>query len=390
MNKLITICFIFLSYLLSAQITGNVNNETNQAVEFATIYNLSQKTSAITNEGGFFKLEGKSGDSLRIQHVDCKTKDFIVVKLHDNYMLERKFTSLGEVEVTAQYVRGLLNKSCQNTFDKFHKQKTVSRGYFSYRSTNNCDTTQVIDLDVDVVYKKKKNLDKGQSIIPFTMQSRNLCDSSTLFVRIKPLYFTINEVSSWANFFENFRYYKVEDTSLIKLYFVGCETEGITEVTISKMDTCLVSFIINSGKSKLTSTEGNKIHIGQSTHYIKYDYTNGYCVIAESGIKYTLHHPHHKDEVLSMSLLFKSYNNSPNLERRETSDGIWFNKFEPKDFKTNYTTEFWNSKEYPSDIRSHTAFTIPDFNLKKNENENIQLPKSPLLSTIYFRFKKSD
>lgn len=390
MNKLITICFIFLGYLLSAQITGNVNNETNKPVEFATIQNLTQKTSSITNEGGFFKLKGKTGDSIRIQHVNCKTKDFIVTKLHDNYLLERKFISLGEVEVTAQYVRGLLNKSCRNTFDKFRNKKTVSRGYFRYLSTNNADTTQVIDLDVDVVYRKKKNLGKGQSIIPYTMQSRNICDSTTPFASIKPLYFKINEVNAWANFFENFRYYKVEDTSLIKLYFIGHGIEDKTEITISKTDTCLVSFIINSGKHVLMSTNGDKFNICKTTHYIKYDYTSGYCVIAESGIKYTLLHPSYKNTVLSMSLLFKSYDNSPNLERRETSDGIWFNKFQPEDFETHYITKFWNSEQYPADIHFHTAFSMPDFSLKKNEEESMQLLKSPLLSRIYFRVKKSD
>ena len=390
MSKLLTICFLFLGYLVSGQITGYVNNELNESVEFATIYNLSQKTSSITDESGFFKLKGRIDDSIRIQHVNCKTKEFLVAKLHDNYLLEQKFISLNEIEVTAQYVRGLIKNSCQNTFNKFSNNKTISRGYFRYLTTNNDDTTQIINLDVDVVYKKKKNLDKGQSIVPFTMQSRNICDSTTPFEFIKPLYFTINEVNSWANFFENFRYYKVEDTSLIKLYFVGHSEENITEVTINKADTCLVSFIINSGKNELRSSNENKIKLYKSTHYIKYDYTCGYCVIAESGLKYTMSHPYQKDKVLSMSLLFKSYGNGTNLERRKTSDGIWFNKFEPKDFKTNYTTDFWNDVDYPIDVLSITDFDISDFSLKKNEKNGNQLPKSPILSRFSYRIPKTD
>ena len=222
------------------------------------------------------------------------------------------------------------------------------------------------------------------------MQSRNIRDSTILFEFIKPLYFTINEVNSWANFFENFKYYKVEDTALIKLYFVGHRVEDITEVTINKADTCLVSFIINSGNNELKSSNENKIKLYKSTHFIKYDYTCGYCVIAESGLKYTLLHPYQKDRVLSMSLLFKSYDNGTNLVRRKTSDGIWFNKFEPKDFKTNYTTDFWNGIDYPVDVLSITEIDIPDFSHNNNENNGIQLLKSPILSRFSYRIPKTD
>lgn len=80
-----TIIIIFLSMIClfgKAQITGEVINEKGEKLEYATIYNLTRKTSSITNIEGFFSLKGEIGDSINIQHVHIFPLDSLLRTLN--------------------------------------------------------------------------------------------------------------------------------------------------------------------------------------------------------------------------------------------------------------------------------------------------------------------
>ena len=73
-----TLIFVLNLFPLFAQINGSVLSEKGEPVEFATIYNTSQKTSCITDSYGNFQIKGNIEDTIEIRHLNYKTKRFIV------------------------------------------------------------------------------------------------------------------------------------------------------------------------------------------------------------------------------------------------------------------------------------------------------------------------
>jgi len=320
MRILFLITFVFASFISNSQISGKVLNENSEPVEFATILNITTKASSITNKNGIFQLSGNAGDSIRIQHVNYKTKDFKVNKISDNYRLLEKNYSLGEVIVSANYAARLFELSCRKTYDKL-KEENISRGYLRKVIVVEQDTTQLIDIDLDVVQKKQKSFNHEEKILPYKIQERiveSLQDSIKLNARI--FIFPQFNLIAWDKFEKYFNYFEIQDSQFINLYFLNKKSfqESVThiEVKIQKSDSCLYSVaLINMNLFRNKKGETLKMQTKIIEH-VRYDYKNGFSYLSESFRGVFLNNPETGRKGM-VNQFFKTYNNgATNLGKR--------------------------------------------------------------------------
>ena len=349
MKKSLFILYLFCSSLFArAQISGIIIDENKQPIEFATIYNLRNRMSSITNANGVFSLSGILGDSIRIQHLNYDILDAKTTDEKKTFILIGKVNNLREVPITAGYV--MIRKSCENTYKRF-KGKNILRGYLRYFSTNDKDTTQIIDVDLDLVQQKLKDFNKGEKISPFKVQERNRILANNPFSGLKPLFLNIKFVNDWAVSVGRAHYKKTEDDLVFKYYIVKNDSidagsiAGV-EVVIQKSDTCL-STVKYFTTFPLKDKEDKSVKIKSHCWYIKYEYINGFAFLSESMSKLILPNPENIDNELSVSLFYRTYNDgSENLKRRPEGNGIFFNTLFQGLIKNRYHEEFWDNKEY--------------------------------------------
>lgn len=386
MKNIITILLILINYFVTAQITGNVWDENNESIEFATIFNINRQASSITDINGVFKLEANIGDSIRIQHLNFETLEFKVRVMNDNYILIQKNINLSEVTVTAKYTISLFKKSCKNTFDTF-KDKNISRGYLRYLSTVGKDTTQIIDIDFDIVQKKQKSIDKGEIFYPHKVQERNVYNSSTPFFRTTPFFTYINLIYTWASYLDHFNYSKVEDSRYIKLHFIGNNSDNRIEVIIQKKDTCLLS-VTEIFSTSFVNKNGGRLKIEQSCWHIKYAYENGIGYLYELSSRLILPNPKNDKDVLSMLLFYKTYNSGVNnLKRRPNGRRMFYNSWDPQRIKNRYSEKFWESISFTSNI-PYNFENIVNLKIKKKDNSKLPISKSPPIKMYQIEFQK--
>lgn len=350
MKNLLFIIFVFVSFISKSQISGKVFNENSETVEFATILNKSTKTSSITNKNGEFQLSGNVGDSIRIQHVNFKTNDFRVNKISDNYRLLEKNYSLGEVVVSANYAARLFELSCRKTYDKL-KEENISRGYLRKVVVVEQDTTQLIDIDLDIVQKKQKSFNQKEKILPYKIQERiveSLQDSIKLNARI--FIFPQFNIIAWDKFEKYFNYFEIQDSQFINLYFLNKKSfqDSVThiEVKIQRSDSCLYSVAMVS-KKQLKNRKGEILKMQTKIfEYVKYDYKDGFSYLSECyrGIFLTNSDTGRKGLVKQF---FKTYNNGvANLEKRPDGRRIFDNEITNNLIKNRYEEEFWKNDSY--------------------------------------------
>ena len=326
MKKSLFILYLFCSSLFArAQISGIIIDENKQPIEFATIYNLRNRMSSITNANGVFSLSGILGDSIRIQHLNYDILEAKTTDEKKTFILIGKVNNLREVPITAGYV--MIRKSCENTYKRF-KGKNILRGYLRYFSTNDKDTTQIIDVDLDLVQQKLKDFNKGEKISPFKVQERNRILANNPFSGLKPLFLNIKFVNDWAVSVGRAHYKKTEDDLVFKYYIVKNDSidagsiAGV-EVVIQKSDTCL-STVKYFTTFPLKDKEDKSVKIKSHCWYIKYEYINGFAFLSESMSKLILPNPENIDNELSVSLFYRTYNDgSENLKRRPEGNGIF-------------------------------------------------------------------
>lgn len=351
MKNLIAAIFLFSCYCSFAQITGTVKNHVNEPVEFATVLNIKTKASSITNKEGIFHLVGNVGDSIRIQHLNYNTEDFAIQKLNDNYLLSEKNYNLGEVVVSANYAARLFELSCRKTYEKL-KDKNVSRGYLRNIVKANNDTTQLIDIDLDIEQQKQKSFNQKEKILPYKVQERIVKDSLySSKIGVKQGIFPKFNSVIWDGLENYFNYFEVQDAQFIKLYFLNKQSfkDSVThiEVTIQKSDSCLYSFALIS-KNLLKNKKGETLKMQtKSFHYFKYDYKDGFSYLLESKSGVILTNPEFGEKDFTVLQFFKTYNNgASNLEKRSNGTRIFYNSLEPRLIKNKYDEEFWKSGSY--------------------------------------------
>jgi hypothetical protein len=351
MRNLFFIILLFADFISKSQITGKVFNEYDESVEFATILNKTTNASSITNKNGVFQLSGNVGDSILIQHVNYKTKDFRVKKISDNYRLLEKNYSLGEVVVSANYAARLFELSCRKTYDKL-KDENISRGYLRKVVIVEKDTTQLIDIDLDIVQKKQKSFNQKDKILPYKIQERiveNLQDSIKLNARI--FIFPQFNIIAWDKFEKYFNYFELQDSQFINLYFLNKKSfqDSVThiEVKIQKSDSCLHSFAMIS-KKRLKNKKGETLKMQTKIiGYTKFDYKDGFSFLLEqyNGIFLSNSETGRKD--MTVNQLFKIYNNgAANLEKRPNGRRIFDNEITKNLIKNKYEEEFWENDSY--------------------------------------------
>jgi len=349
-NKL-TSLFIFIGFFATAQITGRVTNESNEPAEFATIFNINNKSSSITNIEGIFKLEGNVGDSIRIQHLNYNTNNFEIISSDANYSLSQKNYNLGEVVVSANYAAQLFQKGCANTYNKL-KDKNISRGFLRNIRIENNDTTQLIDLDLDIVQRKQKSYNQKDGMSPYKVQERIARDTLNISkLRLRSSIFPSFNGTDWSKFQNYFNYFKVEDQEIIKLYFLNKESfkDSIThvEVKIKKSDTCLVSIALVS-KKPLKNRKGDTLKMKTISFInINYSYNNGFTYISETSRGLILTNSEFGRKDVTTLQFFITYNNgASNIERRTNGHKIFGNTLESYKIKNKYDKEFWKSDSY--------------------------------------------
>jgi hypothetical protein len=343
MKNIIILFFSLICFWnINAQITGTVLSDLNEPVEFATIENINQKYSAITNTNGIFRLNGEIGDSIRIQHVNYLAQLFVVNYVDANYYLSQKNINIGEVTVTAKYAINLFRKSCINTFSALI-EKNIYRGYFRYQSFIDKDTSQIIDLDLDIIQRKKKSIEEGERINPYKIQERNEHKPNTPFFFTSSMFTHINQIYNWANFLGNSYSLKVEDSLQIRLYFIG-KSQNV-EVAIQKKDTLLIH-VIGVTAGQLRSEKGEQqLKKNKMYWHIKYEYENGVGYLSEFADMMTFANPKDSSNTLTFSQFYKTYETGfikrrPN-GRRVFSLWLLF-------IKNRYNENFW--ERYSSDI----------------------------------------
>ncbi len=381
MKNLISLFLILSNFLVAAQISGTVMNENNTSLEKVTILNLNQKTSAITNKNGMFFLTGKVGDSIRIQHVSCITKEFEVKDVDANYILLQKNVNIGEVTVTAKYAISLFRKSCINTFNSF-KDKNVYQGYFRYTSTIDEDTTQIIDIDFDIVQKKLRTIEKGEKIKPYKIQERNEIQPTAPFCRTKPFFTYINQIYDWANFLGSSYSLKVEDSIQVKLYFIGKFQK--VEVAIQKDDSCLVSVTIVS-TYPFTNKEGVSVMNKKSYSKIEYAYEDGAGYIAEMSDILVLPNLKDNTKTLTFSQFYKTYNfETENLKQRPHGHPVIGNSWDPRLIK-NRDPEMFLERNFINDIVTDSMDILESFSGLNMEENNDTHPSMKQYSSTSIR-----
>jgi hypothetical protein len=283
--------------------------------------------------------------------VNYKTKDFRVKKISDNYRLLEKNYSLGEVVVSANYAARLFELSCRKTYDKL-KEENISRGYLRKVVVVEKDTTQLIDIDLDIVQKKQKSFNQKEKILPYKIQERiveSLQDSVKLNLRLG--IFPEFNMIEWDKFEKYFNYFEIQDAKFINLYFLNKKSfqDSIThiEVKIQKSDSCLYSFAVIS-KKRFKNRKGETLKMQTKiVGYARFDYIDGFSYLLENctGIFLTNSETGRKD--MTVNQFFKTYNNgAANLEKRPDGRRIFYNEITKNLIKNKYEEEFWENDSY--------------------------------------------
>jgi hypothetical protein len=338
MKTIIILFFSIICFLGKAQITGVVRNENGEKLEFATIYNFTRKTSSITNMEGFFRLNGKIGDSITIQHVTHISAGFIVTEKDDVYTLPEKSLVLPEVTVSPAHIFELFEKGLRSTFEKL-ADKSLSRVFYDYRFLVNNDTAHVVNLDLDVIHQKKKRFEEGDKFISYVVNNNFRLDTgrigkalSSTYIGMPITMFKLNTIIP-----KNFNISKTEDAFDIIIYLnskrAGIDSVMNLKVLISKEDSCVHEISIEhtfnmvDKKNKKIATEKDK-----SFHYGKYTEENGRYYLKEAIVSKSAN-PIGKSDHFSILYHYKAYQNGENLSRRKKGKLIPKNIFNSAEYK---------------------------------------------------------
>ncbi len=349
MKALLIPVFLFVVCISMAQINGVVTNDTDEPVEFATIFNVSRRTSSISNDQGIFRLEGNVGDSIRIQHVNFRTNEFKVESNNVHFVLSPKNYNLNEVVISANYAVLFFEKSVQKTYEKL-RDKNISRGYLRDVITLNNDTIQRIDIDLDLVQKKGHN--QKEQILPYKIQERIFRNSSdTSKIRVKSEIFPDLKKFEWDKFGSYYNYFKAEDSLFYILYFLNKKSfrDSVIhiEVKIQKSDSCLYSFALVS-KNLLKNRKGEVLQMKTiSSYYLKYAFDDGFAYLSEKESGASFNSQKSETRKIQFQQNFKVYDNGiNNLERRPNGHRIFYNTLLPQLIKNRYEEEFWKNENY--------------------------------------------
>lgn len=369
---LATSILIILSFFASSQITGIVCNPKKSPVEYATLFNTNRRTISITDSVGNFRMNAGIGDIIEIRHLNYITQKIRIEGDSNYYLLREKNNELDEIVIAQKYAAELFQKSCENTYAKFNDTQ-MSKGFLRYLRTDWNDTIQVIDLDLDILQKKRSTFKRGHHLTIYKNQERNWKKekkSEELNIHLNRIFPTINEID-WATISDNFNYYKMEDEGFIKLLFLSkkklYDEPCNFEILINKSDSCLSSILminkhpnelellktLNDPSSEYYVFEIISGMLSQSSHYLKFGFKDTVAFVEEYAHSYEFNELEHQPVWIQIQHLYKTYDNEFKLEGyKNRSDKIRKNSFQPNSIKNSFQSNFWEGKNY---------FYEPDF-----------------------------
>jgi len=336
-------------------IAGKVLGKNNEPVEFATLYNLTKNKGCITNFNGDFTLVAEPGDSIRIQHLNYRSKLVKIKNQTPTFILTEKEFLINEVTVSPEAAFQLFNTACKNTWQSF-KSENITRAFCHVARTNGPNISQQIDLDLDIAQKKQRNFKRGEKILPYKIQERVVTDTSIFLpnfrLTLNIFYPLIHEIY-WVDLPENFNYFKVEDEETIKLYLLSKNTFDQNcriEVVIEKADSLLKTFAMV--KKDLYTTvklaqDIDTIHIQKTEHFIEYDYSSGFGVLDQFYQSIMVKDPSDKNNSIAITQRLQNKNKGElQLTKRRGRRRIFRNTFDPVLVINRYEQEFWLAQNY--------------------------------------------
>lgn len=342
-------------------ITGILKDKNKLPVEFATLYNLTQKTSSITNAFGEFKLEAQIGDSVKIQHLNYKSNYYKIQKKEEEFILVEKDFLIEEVMVSPQFAFDLFNKSCENTWKSFKEENTTKAYAKCTRKLYGKVVAQEAFLDLDIVQKKLQSYKKGEKTSIYRVQEKTerlgkfpendfLLDLNMFYPSIQQIY--------WVDLPKSFNYLKREESNFIKLVLSSKSTydhKCNIEVSINKKDTTLHSFAMVKKDIRLPYLHSkmvrNKVQevwdtilVQKTYHYIEYDYSEGFGYLSEY-VQGAVVKPDREIEILEH---LKTYENgAETFPGRKSNNRIFSNRLVLRAVKNHYETQFWKDNFFP-------------------------------------------
>lgn len=153
----------------------------------------------------------------------------------------------------------------------------------------------------------------------------------------------------WDLFSKSFIFYKVEDSTYIRLYFINKKNPSDNiyhyEVVIQKEDSCL-AFMAHYIARTLSRSHGNKdeIQIRNVNLYsfTKYNFVDGISFLSETFDRVIISDPKKDGSNVEMTLCYKTYDNGiHNSLLRTKGRVIYKNIFDSRSVKNNYFENFW-------------------------------------------------
>lgn len=336
MKTIFSLFFSVICFFGKAQIIGQVLNEKGVKLEYATIYNLTRRTSSITNSDGFFRLYGENGDSIRIQHVTHIASGFVINPNKSSYILEEKNIELQEIKVSPTQIIDLLERGCRNTYEKL-AEISVSRVFYDFILVLNQDTAQVVNLDLDVIHKKKKKFDNGEIFKAYEISSSVRIDNVGAGKKSFKNYIGIPiDRFTWDKLIRAFSITKTEDPFDIIIYLNSKQSLSDSVLNwkflISKEDSCFHEILMETtfpyvDRKKNIITEKNKYF-----QFAKYTSEKDKYYLDEI-INTSSFKAIDKNGDISFTTHYKTYQHGENLIRRKKGKIIPNNYFNSYNYR---------------------------------------------------------
>ncbi|GEM_PF-5118801 len=349
-----------------AQISGRVIGDDGESINWATVLNLKTNSGYVTDSTGFFTINAKHSDSIRIQHLSYKASDFILSKEKDTYLLKRNLNELNEIVVSKNYAAWLAVKSCEKTLAKM-QDESRDKMYCNAVKIMNNDTLDRVFLDLD--FERNKSGTGVNAVLhnrlieiqKFAEQLNHNLDPIAKNIFISELFPTkdlpvIKESKTKEQAMNDYCiFYIATDSQYIKVSFIPKKdaplSQRIFELTITKKDTSMVAFAMASFPAPFNSTKNFENKPGQSAigFYYQIAYENGMGYISKAYSEVNLYcNVDNKDFTNTFSYNLKNYAHTS--EKQKKRSGVWIinNNFGFKEkLKSKYSTEFWKNNDFP-------------------------------------------
>ncbi len=358
------IIFLF-SYPASsdAQISGQVIGSDGIPVNYATVFNLSSQTGCITDSVGFFNLIASFSDSIRVQHLSYKTGNFGLGKNLDQYKLDRNLNEIKEITVSKLYAGWLAVRSGEKAISRMQHEPR-DRMYCNAVRTLNKDTLDQIFTDLDFERNKTGNGLINNRFIEIQRYCQQLNHDMDPFPEqvlgsylfpLKGLPVIKEEKDNEKAMNDDCVFCISTDSQFIRVSLIPKKEaplyRPVFELTISKLDTCLVGFAMATYPSTSNPSKKleNKPEKSDNAFFYQISFENGLGYISRIYSELNLYGIKDNNKYAN-KFTFNLNNYAHSSEKLKKRSGKWIinNIFgfvnKPK---SKYSEEFWKKEGFP-------------------------------------------